>query len=57
MTDPVNGRELVNAVFEAELVDDPPQPVYYQPRLGRFTSWWLRSPRVPAMVKSRRQMV
>jgi S-DNA-T family DNA segregation ATPase FtsK/SpoIIIE len=58
MTDPVSGgRELVNHVFDAELVDEPPQPVYYQPRLGRFTSWWLRSARVPAWAKSRRQFV
>jgi DNA segregation ATPase FtsK/SpoIIIE, S-DNA-T family len=56
MTDPVNsGRELVNAVFDAELVEDPPVPVYYRPRLHRITSWWLRSPRVPVWLKSRRQ--
>jgi DNA segregation ATPase FtsK/SpoIIIE, S-DNA-T family len=58
MPDPVNGsRELGNAVFDAELVDDPPAPVCHQPRLGRFTSWWLRSPRVPSWAKSRRQFV
>jgi S-DNA-T family DNA segregation ATPase FtsK/SpoIIIE len=58
MTDPVSGgRELVNHVFDAELVDEPPQPVYYRPRLGRFASWWLRSARVPAWAKSRPQFV
>ncbi len=49
------GRELVNAVFDAELVDDT--PVYRQARLNWFASWWLRSPRVPAALKSRRQFV
>jgi DNA segregation ATPase FtsK/SpoIIIE, S-DNA-T family len=58
MTDPVNdGRDLVNAVFDAELVDEPPQPVYHQPRLGRFTSWWLRSPRIPTWAKSRQHLI
>jgi DNA segregation ATPase FtsK/SpoIIIE, S-DNA-T family len=52
---PVDGRELVNAdpVYEAELVDELPAPVYYRPRLGRFTAWWLRSPRVPVWMKDR----
>jgi S-DNA-T family DNA segregation ATPase FtsK/SpoIIIE len=50
-------RELVNAepVYDAELVDDAPKPFYYRPRLGRFTSWWLRSPRVPVWLKDRQQ--
>ena len=48
--------ELVNTdpVFDAELVDES-RPVYVQPRLGRFTSWWLRSSRVPLWLKSRAQ--
>jgi DNA segregation ATPase FtsK/SpoIIIE, S-DNA-T family len=47
-------RDLVNAgpVLDAELVDET-KPFYYQPRLGRFTSWWLRSRRVPLWLKSR----
>jgi S-DNA-T family DNA segregation ATPase FtsK/SpoIIIE len=55
--DPVNGRDLVNAepVYEAELIDDLPKPVYYRPRLGRLTAWWLRSRRVPPWLKDRQQ--
>jgi DNA segregation ATPase FtsK/SpoIIIE, S-DNA-T family len=55
---PVNpapgSRDVVDIgpVYDAELVDDT-QPVYSQPRLGRFTSWWLRSPRVPIWLKDR----
>jgi DNA segregation ATPase FtsK/SpoIIIE, S-DNA-T family len=44
-------------VLDAELVEEPPKPVYYSPRLGRFASWWLRSPRVPVSLKSRRHAV
>jgi DNA segregation ATPase FtsK/SpoIIIE, S-DNA-T family len=48
----------VDPVYDAELVDDPPGPKYVTPKLGRFArwwlSWWLRSPRVPAWLKSRR---
>jgi DNA segregation ATPase FtsK/SpoIIIE, S-DNA-T family len=55
---PVDGRDVVNAtpVYEAELVDET-RPFYYQPRLGRFASWWLRSPRVPVWLKSRQHFV
>src|SRR5690242_15703212 len=51
---PAQGREVrpVDPVYDAELVNEP---VYYTPRLGWFASWWLRSPRVPAWLKSRRQ--
>jgi DNA segregation ATPase FtsK/SpoIIIE, S-DNA-T family len=54
--EPVDGRDLVNAepVYDAELVEDPPPPVYTSPRLGRFMAWWLRSPRIPAWLKDRR---
>jgi DNA segregation ATPase FtsK/SpoIIIE, S-DNA-T family len=41
-------------VLDAELVEEPH---YYSPRLGWFASWWLRSSRVPAWLKSRRQAV
>jgi S-DNA-T family DNA segregation ATPase FtsK/SpoIIIE len=55
---PADGRDVVNAgrVYDAELVDDM-QPFYYQPRLGRFASWWLRSPRVPVWLKGRAHFV
>src|SRR2546430_7241482 len=39
-------------VYEAELVEEP---IYTQPKLGRFASWWLRSSRVPPWLKSRAQ--
>jgi DNA segregation ATPase FtsK/SpoIIIE, S-DNA-T family len=42
-------------VYDAELVEEPPKPVYYSPRLGWFASWWMRSRRVPAWLKSRQQ--
>jgi hypothetical protein len=37
-----DGRDVVNAepVYDAELVDET-KPFYYQPRSGRFASWWL----------------
>jgi S-DNA-T family DNA segregation ATPase FtsK/SpoIIIE len=56
---PAESREVVNTgpVYDAELVDGPPQPVYYSPRLGRFTAWWLRSRRVPMWLKSRPHFV
>jgi S-DNA-T family DNA segregation ATPase FtsK/SpoIIIE len=58
MAEPVNdGRELVNAVFDAELVDDPPQAVYRDAKLNWLVSWWLRAPRVPAALKSRLALV
>lgn len=44
-------------VLDGELVDDLPRPRYYSPQLGRFASWWLRSPRVPVWLKDRRQAV
>jgi DNA segregation ATPase FtsK/SpoIIIE, S-DNA-T family len=56
---PAESREVVagDPVLDGELVDEPPQPHYYAPRLGRVASWWLRSPRVPVWLKSRRQAV
>jgi DNA segregation ATPase FtsK/SpoIIIE, S-DNA-T family len=53
---PTDHRDVVNAgpVYEAELVDES-RPFYSQPRLGRFASWWLRSPRVPVWLKDRGQ--
>jgi DNA segregation ATPase FtsK/SpoIIIE, S-DNA-T family len=53
---PAETRELVNTdpVYDAELVDGP---VYISPKLGRFTSWWLRSPRIPVWCKSKRHAV
>ncbi|MFL6118042.1 cell division protein FtsK [Actinophytocola sp.] len=53
---PADSRDLVDVgpVYDAELVDET-QPFYSQPRLGRFTSWWLRSPRVPVWLKDRGQ--
>jgi DNA segregation ATPase FtsK/SpoIIIE, S-DNA-T family len=52
-------RDVVPAdpVLDGELVDEPPRARYYSPRLGRFASWWLRSPRVPPWLKSRRHAV
>jgi S-DNA-T family DNA segregation ATPase FtsK/SpoIIIE len=52
----MNG-DIVNAgpVYDAELVDES-RPVYVQPRLGRFVSWWFRSPRVPVWLKDRGQV-
>ncbi|TDV43680.1 cell division protein FtsK [Actinophytocola oryzae] len=49
-------REVLPAdpVYDAELVEEPH---YYSPRLGWFASWWMRSPRVPVWLKSRRQAV
>lgn len=44
----------VGPVYDAELVDGS-QAFYSQPRLGRFASWWLRSPRVPMWLKDRGQ--
>ncbi|MFI7675153.1 cell division protein FtsK [Actinophytocola sp. NPDC049390] len=53
---PAESREVmdVGPVYDAELVDES-QPFYSQPRLGRFWSWWLRSPRVPVWLKDRGQ--
>jgi S-DNA-T family DNA segregation ATPase FtsK/SpoIIIE len=53
---PAESREVVDAgpVYDAELVDES-QPFYSQPRLSRFWSWWLRSPRVPVWLKDRGQ--
>ncbi|XVV05233.1 cell division protein FtsK [Actinosynnema sp. CA-248983] len=55
---PVRGQsgELVNAVLEGEFVNDQPG----RSRAGRtrrLASWWQRSPRVPAVLKSRRLAV
>ena len=54
---PAESREIVpgDPALDGELVDDLPRPHYYSPRLGRFASWWLRSPRVPVWLKSRAQ--
>ena len=56
---PAESREVVpsDPVLDGELVDEPPRSHYYSPRLGWFASWWLRSPRVPVWLKSRRQVV
>src|SRR6266496_2759954 len=56
---PAESREVVagDPVLDGELVEEPPRPHYYTPRLGRVASWWLRSPRVPVWLKSRRQAV
>ena len=53
---PAESREVVDVgpVYDAELVDES-QPFYSQPRLRRFASWWLRSPRVPVWLKDRGQ--
>lgn len=53
---PTDPRDVVDVgpVYDAELVDES-QPFYSQPRLGRFASWWLRSPRVPVWLKDRAQ--
>jgi S-DNA-T family DNA segregation ATPase FtsK/SpoIIIE len=53
---PAKSRDVVDTgpVYDAELVDES-QPFYSQPRLGRFVSWWLRSPRVPLWLKNRGQ--
>jgi DNA segregation ATPase FtsK/SpoIIIE, S-DNA-T family len=53
---PTEPRAVVpsDPVFDGELVEEPH---YYSPRLGWFASWWLRSPRVPMWLKSRRQAV
>lgn len=54
----MNGHdELMNAdaVYDAELVEEPLAPVYTAPRLNRFTTWWLRTPRVPLWLKSGQQ--
>lgn len=45
----------VRAVLDAELVEESPAPDYYRPKVGRFASWWMRSPRVPHRLKSRPQ--
>src|SRR5690242_8445893 len=37
------GTEVEPKVYDAELVDGAPSPVYARPRLGRFTAWWLKS--------------
>ncbi|MFI5586335.1 FtsK/SpoIIIE domain-containing protein [Amycolatopsis sp. NPDC051758] len=43
-------------VLDGELIDDTlPQPRRREPKRNRFAVWWLRSPRVPAWLKDRRQ--
>jgi S-DNA-T family DNA segregation ATPase FtsK/SpoIIIE len=53
---PTDSRDVVDVgpVYDGELVDES-RPYYSQPRLGRFASWWLRSPRVPVWLKDRGQ--
>ncbi|MGQ0842263.1 cell division protein FtsK [Actinokineospora sp.] len=53
----MSGDDLVPAVFDGELVEEPPAPIYHRPKLGRLQSWWLRSARVPHRLKSRAQAV
>src|SRR3954453_9528368 len=55
---PAGGRELVDVspVLDGELVDYGPN-VRRTTWRKRFTSWWHRSPRVPAVLKSRRLAV
>src|ERR1044072_5163526 len=55
---PAESREIVagDPVLDGELVEEPPRS-HYSPRLGRVASWWLRSPRVPVWLKSRRHAV
>jgi len=55
---PAGGRELVDVspVLDGELVDYGPN-VRRGSWRQRFTSWWRRSPRVPAVLKSRRLVV
>jgi DNA segregation ATPase FtsK/SpoIIIE, S-DNA-T family len=54
---PADSREVEPGapVWDGELVDDEPRPVYRQPKAGRFTSWWLRSRHVPVWLKERAQ--
>lgn len=42
-SDAVPGNELAPKVFDGELVDEEPRPVYTWPTLGRLSGWWLRS--------------
>ena len=56
---PAESRDVVpgDPVYDAELVDDPPAPTYVLAEVGPvhwWLSWWLRSPRVPVWLKSRR---
>lgn len=48
-------RELVNAVLEGEFMNDQ-EPTRRKPWAGRVADWWQRSPRVPAVLKSRQLM-
>ncbi len=63
MTDEQGSRLPVPAVFDAEVVGEPPARSGTVPAVpgrmwpGRVRSWWLRSPRVPASLKSRRHAV
>ncbi|SFS88963.1 FtsK/SpoIIIE domain-containing protein [Saccharopolyspora flava] len=46
--------EVERHIFDAELIDEVPEPEPQLTRGQRFMNWWLRSPRVPAGLKSRR---
>ncbi|TWG07557.1 S-DNA-T family DNA segregation ATPase FtsK/SpoIIIE [Saccharopolyspora dendranthemae] len=50
---PAEPREVERHIFDAELIDDVPEPEPQLNRKQRFMNWWLRSPRVPAALKSR----
>ncbi|TDD03310.1 cell division protein FtsK [Saccharopolyspora terrae] len=50
---PAASREVERHVFDAELIDDVPEPEPQLSRWQRFMNCWLRSPRVPAALKSR----
>ncbi|TQM83717.1 S-DNA-T family DNA segregation ATPase FtsK/SpoIIIE [Saccharothrix saharensis] len=49
----MNGREVVSAVLEGEFMNDG-APLRRASWARRLTDWWLRSPRVPSALKSRR---
>ncbi|TDC95541.1 cell division protein FtsK [Saccharopolyspora aridisoli] len=46
-------REVERHIFDAELIDDVSESEPQLTRRQRFMNWWLRSPRVPAALKSR----
>jgi DNA segregation ATPase FtsK/SpoIIIE, S-DNA-T family len=49
---PTSSRETEPYIYEAELVDDTP-PAPKRTHWQRFMNWWQRSPRIPAVLKSR----
>ncbi|MFC5053562.1 cell division protein FtsK [Saccharothrix xinjiangensis] len=52
----MNGREVVSAVLEGEFVNGGPS-ARRRSWPQRLADWWVRSPRVPAALKSRRLAV